>query len=168
MDMRAIFILSIIFFAGSCIQHVKEDKEKVKISTFEFSYSDSYEEILSFRVDSSKLYLISINDTTLYGTLKDSIFDRFNKWKENIINNPEKYRDIKDCQNCSELVIKISSLQDTLVFVKQGQLDNDTKEIIKATQVLYTEMKVLNSEEPTFDTRLLIKPKPPVIVPVKF
>ena len=168
MLMRTIFLLGIIFFTGSCIQHVKKDKEKVKISILEFSYSDSYEQILSFRVDSSKFYLISINDTILYGTLKDSIFDRITKWQEIIMSNSKKFRDIKDYENCPELVIKINSLQDTFVFVKHGQLDNDTKKIIQSAKVLYSKMKEQNIGQVNFKTRFLIKPKPPAIVPVKF
>ena len=166
--MRTIFLLGIIFFMGSCIKKVKKDKEKVKISILEFSYSDSYEQILSFRVDSSKFYLIAINDTILYGTLKDSIFDRITKWQEIIMNNSEKFSDIKDCENCPEFVIKINSLQDTFVFVKHGQLDNDTKKIIQSTKVLYTKMKEQNIGQLNFETRFLIKPKPQAIVPVKF
>ncbi|RZJ99461.1 MAG: hypothetical protein EOO46_22580 [Flavobacterium sp.] len=166
--MRAIFILSIFLFTGGCIHHVKKDKEKVKVSTLEFSYSDSYEEILSFQLDSNKFYVISINDTIIYGTLIDSTLDRFNRWEETILSNPEKYREIKDCENCAELVIKISSLQDTLVFVKHGQLDNDSKQIIQSTKVLYTEKKDRNTSQANFETRLLIKPKGPKILPVKF
>ena len=168
MLMRTLFLLGIIFFTGSCIQHVKENKEKVKISILEFSYSDSYEQILSFRVDSTKLYLISINDTILYGTLKDSIFNQLIKWQEIIMSNSEKFRDIKDCENCPELVIKINSLQDTFVYVKHGQLDNDTKKIIQFTKMLYSKMKEQNIGKVIFETRFLIKPKPPAIVPVKF
>ena len=166
--MRTIFILSIFLFSGSCIQHLKKDKEKVKISILEFSYSDSYEQIVSFRLDSSKFYLISINDTLLYGTLEDSILDRFTRWQETIMSNPEKFRDIDECENCPELVIKINNLQDTFVFVKQGQLEDKTKEIIESTKVLYTKMKKLNIGQTNFETRFLIKPKPPAIVPVKF
>jgi len=164
--MRTIFILTVIFFTGSCIQNVY--KKKVKFSNLEFSYSDSYEQVLSFRVDSSKFYFISINDTIVYGTLKDSMFDKITKWQENIMTNPEKFRDIKNCENCPELVIKINNLQDTQIFIKHGQLDDYTKKIIQSAKVMYTKMNEQNFSRVNFETRFLIKPKPPVILPVTF
>ncbi len=162
--MRPVFILAIFFLCESCTQHLTKEE----ISILEFSYSDSYEEILSCRVDSGKIYLISINDTLAHGILTDSISDRFERWQETIKSNPEKYREITDCENCPELVVKIINLQDSLVFVRHGQPDNETKQIIQFAKRLYTKNKQLNSSQGNFETRLLIKPKPPAIVPVNF
>lgn len=166
--MKVTFILSLFFLMSSCIKPVKKDKEIGKISILEFSYSDNNEEILSFRVDSSKFYFLSVNDTILYGNLQDSNFDKLINWQETVLNNPEKFRVIAKCQNCPELVININKPYDTSFFVRQGHTDYETKQIIKLTRETYSKMKKMNQGHTSFETRLLIKPKPPKIFPVKF
>ena len=166
--MKVTFILSLFFLMSACRQVLNKDKDREKISILEFSYSDSNEEILSFRVDSNKFYFLSVNDTLLYGNLQDSNFDKLIQWQETVVNNPEKFRVIDKCQNCPELVIKINKPHDTLFFVRQGHTDYETKQIIKLTRETYSKMKKINQGHTYFETQLLIKPKPPKILPVKF
>jgi hypothetical protein len=84
------------------------------------------------------------------------------------MHSPEKYRVQNKCEDCAELVIKIITNRDTLMFVKQGQTDNKTMQIILSTRNLFNKMVTENSGNTIFETRGLIKPKPPAIIPVSF
>ena len=166
--MKTLFILSIIFWAESCSESTKKKDTEYSLGILEFSYTDSYEEIMSFRVDSNKLFLISKNDSLRYGILPDTIFSELIMWHSDVMKNPEKYRIVNKCENCPELVIKINTYQDTLIFLKEGKLDKKTIQVIASIRNLYHKIVTENLGSTLFETRSLIRPKPPMILPVSF
>ncbi len=166
--MRILFFLYLSLWIASCSSPLKKQESPYNFRSLEFSFTDSDEEVISFRTDSSKFFLISKNDSLRFGILPDSLVSAFVTWQSDILNNPDKYRVINKGEDWAELVIKINTVHDTLFFLRHGEINKKTEQIILSTRRLFGKLESENSGNTLFETRGLIKPKPPRIIPVKF
>ncbi len=78
--MKFVIFVSILFCAGSFSQPIKKKNNASIFRSLDFSYTDSYDEIISFRIDSNHIFQLSKNESLIYGKLPDSIFNGVTVW----------------------------------------------------------------------------------------